>query len=311
RSGEFFTQLGDKFSTLTTVPIATAQWITEEKQQELSVLGAVVGLALIYGYSPFPLNPLLLIYLINNQDLASLRPTIVNHWAPDLYVTLKRWTSIHSFDSIDEFAGHFATYHDLQISVIRSRSPEMHKVLGWEMLHSAVVGPQPGVQHPFWVHFLRGFNMPCKKGFSLPQIARAYIAGSTEFVGSIYDGHISNYNSLRLEFNNELTAVSQARLDIALSSQPGLPNFKALFRGFLEGTGAPCPDLLASIKDRFSPSIDLNDINSFTFRMRMFCWATTGTPNVILDGPKIEVILVDDDDAVYVKGFPKVTLKRT
>ncbi|KAL0579669.1 hypothetical protein V5O48_002299 [Marasmius crinis-equi] len=305
---KFFAPLGETYSTLATVPLATARWMSEEQRMELSVLGAVVALALVYGYSTAPLNPLLLIYLINDQDLTALRPTIVNHWAPDLYVTLKAWNAISSVDNIDRFAGHFATYHDIQTSALQSRSSEMHKVLGWEMLHAAVVGPQPGVKHPFWQAFLRGFNMPCKRGFSFTQrkLARAYVTGSTTFVGSVYAGHITNYDSLRLSFDPELEVTTENLLHERLAHWATLPDsFPDMFREFLEGTGAPCPELLNSIKDRFHPVVDLSDINSSTFRMRMFCWATTGTPTVILDGSAITVILIDDDDEVYAAGIPE------
>lgn len=65
--------------------------------------------------------------------------------------------------------------------------------------------------------------------------------------------------------------------------------FDDIFRDFLEETGAPCPQLLESIKDRLSPQINLDEITSSTFRMKILCWSVSGAPRVMHEGQPLRV----------------------
>lgn len=65
--------------------------------------------------------------------------------------------------------------------------------------------------------------------------------------------------------------------------------FEDIFNDFLEGTGAPCPQLLHAIRDRFNQQINLAEITSSTFRLKLLCWSTTGAPRIIQEGNPIRV----------------------
>ncbi|KAJ8094089.1 hypothetical protein PM082_023297 [Marasmius tenuissimus] len=291
----FFMPLAPQFSTLAAVNGASARWMSDAQKLKWGVLGAVVALALIHGFDTAPLNPLLLIYFINDCDIISLHSSLVLKWFPELHATLKAWTQLGHLDNIAGFAGHFASYHDCDISALRVRSADQHTALAWEMLHNGVIGTKT-CDHPAFQSFLKGFYMPCDKGYMFTQIARSYQGGSENFVCSVYQNHISHYSDLLLEHQSRLTPVSETRLREAFHANPTLEvdDFKELFRAFLEETGYPSLDLMEELNGCFNPIVDLSDIHDDTFRMRMLCWAATGAPYIVL---------VEDDDAEYRAGL--------
>ncbi|KAJ3886632.1 hypothetical protein GG344DRAFT_32113, partial [Lentinula edodes] len=122
REFEFCTPIWDAYTTLITLPQTASAHISDAKKEELTIFGAVTALALIYGHYPGHLNPLLLIYLLNDSKLQSLHR--------DLVTALNGRT----------FAG--------------------HQSLAYEMLHNAMIGPV-GVGNPFFTAFLHGFRLSC------------------------------------------------------------------------------------------------------------------------------------------------------
>jgi hypothetical protein len=55
------------------------------------------------------------------------------------------------------------------------------------------------------------------------------------------------------------------------------PSFKEIIIAFLEGHGAPCPELLEAAKVHISPLVNLDQVDDVAFRSRMFAWASTGS----------------------------------
>ena len=115
RADEFFVPVDDEYSTIATPAGVSFQWMSDKARLELSVLGAVVALCLIYGLGVEPLNPLLLIYLINDCEIGSLKSSLVREWFPGLHHTLTDWISTGPDEDISRFSGHFASYHDTQV----------------------------------------------------------------------------------------------------------------------------------------------------------------------------------------------------
>ncbi|KAJ8079423.1 hypothetical protein PM082_021939 [Marasmius tenuissimus] len=264
----FFMPLGPEFSTLAAVNGASARWMSEAQKVEWGVLGTLVALSLIYGFDTTPLNPLLLIYLINDCDIISLHSLLVLRWFPELHATLKAWTQLGHQDDITQFAGHFASYHDCDVSVLQVRSVEQHLALAWEMLHKGIIGTGTS-DHPAFVSFLKGFKMPCDKGYTFTQIARSFQGGSENFVNLVYQNHISHYSDLLLDHRSRLVPVTETNLREALHANPSLEveDFEDLFRAFLEGTGYPSLGLMEGMDGRFNTIVDLSDIHDDTFRM--------------------------------------------
>jgi len=108
----------DSYTTLSTVPQPAALHISPEKKVELSMFGSIVALALIYGQYPGHLNPLFLIYLLNNCNLSCLHRELVYDFFPDLGRDLDDWISIGPNDNIQRFSYHFASYHGIQVCFI-------------------------------------------------------------------------------------------------------------------------------------------------------------------------------------------------
>lgn len=58
---------------------------------------------------------------------------------------------------------------------------------------------------------------------------------------------------------------------------------------FLEGSGIPCPLLFDKEKASFCALLDLSQVNTPAFHLRMFAWATAGSPFIDPDSEMITV----------------------
>ncbi|KAJ3757313.1 hypothetical protein EV360DRAFT_71247 [Lentinula raphanica] len=304
-ASDLLTRVSDEYATLATVPMQSASDMSNIKKDELTHFGSVVGLSLIHGTYPDTLNPLLLIYLLNACNLSSMTKALVLEFFPTLYHTLIEWLALDYRDnsSLPSFERHFATYHNLQVSALRNRSERLHHSLAWTMLHNVIIGPE-SADHPYFVAFKQGFLLPCKRvGLNLSEISRLFCGGTGEFVVSLLETRITgNYNMLRMEHSDHTGDSVHSALRNALSTIfPALSEkgFPAVFREFLEGSGLPPPLTVQGLQGRFSEVVSLQDVSKKGYRMKMFCWASTGVPHLILDGNDIEVCLVPDDDTQY------------
>ncbi|KAJ3834204.1 hypothetical protein F5878DRAFT_697103 [Lentinula raphanica] len=283
---DFLIQVIDEYTTLSTVPLASSADLTEAKKNELTLFGATVGLSLVHGIYPGNINPLLLVYLLNSNNLKSLTKPLVLELFPDLHRTLS----------------HFATYHNVPVSALHDRSKSLHRSLAWTMLHNAIVGPV-ATDHPYFRAFAKGLSLPCKPiQFDLSKIAAFCYGGISEFVLSLLESRITGkYEALRLEYTDKTCAATRTALQDAYETVPGWSGFlfSDVFRAFLEDSGIPCPTLMAEMQGSFNDIVTLEGASEKGYRMRMFCWATTGVPHILIDGLPIEVILVDDADPMY------------
>ena len=97
---------------------------------------------------------------------------------------------------------------------------------------------------------------------------------------------------LRIDYSNHINNLVERELKDTLSlvflalSDKGFP---AIFREFLEGSGLPPPLTIQELQGRFADVVPLDDVSKKEFRMRMFCWATTGVPHILVDGSYTEV----------------------
>ncbi|KAK1230781.1 hypothetical protein PQX77_006130 [Marasmius sp. AFHP31] len=300
RASTFFVPHGPQFSMLAAVNGPSARWMSHEQKMDWGILGTLVGLSLIYGLGTEPLNPLALIFFINECHVAALHSDLVSHWFPELHATLKAWASLGHEDDVHQFASHFSSYHECDVASLRHRSPEQHRALGWEMLHNAILGVK-GIDHPAVMFFLKGFKMPCDKGYNFTQIACSFQGSSEAFVSSVYECYIHHYSSLKLDYQSLLKDETSIKLNHAIRDNHSFAasSFQDLFQGFLEGSGYPSFDLMNGLRGRLNPIINLDNIHQDTFRMRMLCWAATGAPYVLTDGIRTKVILIEDYDEEY------------
>ncbi|KAJ4465853.1 hypothetical protein C8R41DRAFT_781225, partial [Lentinula lateritia] len=182
-----------------------------------------------------------------------------------------------------------------------------HQKLASEMLHNVVIGPV-GVENAYFAAFIKGFLLPCSTGIDLVDIVRSFFGGAEEFVCTAEASMICDFNSLNIRIICSIRGHSLDDLADALSiAGPHFAGriFEDVIKDFLIGVGAPCPQLLAEIKDRFSPEVkaSLMGIQSPTYRMRLMCWAVTGATRVLNDGEPMQIILVDNDDTSYLPSM--------
>ncbi|KAJ3966559.1 hypothetical protein EV361DRAFT_771866, partial [Lentinula raphanica] len=116
------TNLTDDYTTLATVPMLSASDISLVKKNSLIQFGSAIGLSLVHGIYPVDINPLLLVYFLNDCNLSSITKSLV--------------------------------------SALHDRSARQHQSLAWTMLHNAIIGPE-SANHPYLVAFMQGFLLPC------------------------------------------------------------------------------------------------------------------------------------------------------
>ncbi|KAJ3766980.1 hypothetical protein FB446DRAFT_822913 [Lentinula raphanica] len=209
-------------------------------------------------------------------NLNSLTKRLVRESFPDLYRTLNEWIALdHTDNHLSSFQPHFATYHNLPVTALHGRSKRHHRSLAWTMLHNAIVGPV-STDHPYFKAFVKGFLLPCKPiGLDLSKVAAFCNGGASHFVLSLLDSRITgNYEALRLEYTDRTCVATRTALRDAYETVP-------------------------EIEGSFDDAVTLEGASETGYRMRMFCWASTGVPHILNDGMSIEVILVDDTDSMY------------
>ncbi|KAJ3858993.1 hypothetical protein EV359DRAFT_51523 [Lentinula novae-zelandiae] len=182
-----------------------------------------------------------------------------------------------------------------QVGVLNGRSEAGHQKLASEMLHNVVIGPV-GVENAYFAAFIKGFLLPGATGFNLADVSVTYMDIFTSTIRDFESLDIRIVCSLGNQFLDELAEA----LSVAGAHFAG-KTFEDIIKDFLISIGAPCPQLLAVTKDRFSPEVkaSLSGLQSPTFRMCLMCWAVTGAPRVLRDGEPMQIILVDDNDTSY------------
>ena len=91
--------------------------ISESRILAMKRLGALCAFMLIHKICPEPLNPLIFQFIIHNGNFDSLHRTLVQEWHPELLTLITNWLATGPGDSLETFRAHFATYHDMDVSV--------------------------------------------------------------------------------------------------------------------------------------------------------------------------------------------------
>ena len=117
RTAVWFLQHQDTHSSLMTLGLQHKQDpSTTQHSLKLGVLGALTSLLLLNGIPPVPLSPVLLHYFIHNLELDSISPDLLRNWYPNLGKLVLDWIAAGPDGDVEEFASHFITYHDIQVS---------------------------------------------------------------------------------------------------------------------------------------------------------------------------------------------------
>ncbi|KAH9950526.1 hypothetical protein B0H21DRAFT_686429, partial [Amylocystis lapponica] len=301
-STQWFHPRADDRATLRVLHSAeSARSVPLARIRNLKKLGAVCALMLIIGQTPDPLGPAIFQFLVHGCDLHALHPTFIGEWHPNLRKTLLDWNAMDHTGDVSRFEHHFATFHDYEASSVAGRDQAEHAAYAAEMLYRALIGPA-SYRHPQWQAFLYGLHLPCRNGFDFLQVPKSFAGGSEVFFSMIWTSYISDFASLEsyLHFDSH-TSLMQDNLQLELRQDLGDSDFTlaSLVVDFLKQTGIPLPDAFASVRETFNSIIDLSQIDSPSFRPRMFAWAVSGVPFLDTNFQSIEVKFVDNDNPQY------------
>ena len=315
----WFLQRQDTHSSIMTLGLQSRrpqESSMSQRSKKLSILGALMSLLLLNGVPPVPLSPVLLHYFIHNLELNSMSPDLLRNWYPVLGKLIQDWIATGSNGDIEEFASHFITYHDIQVSYctyfiplilfliqissLASRDEATHHLLACEMLYRAIVGPaQP--DHPDIQAFLRGFQLPCRNGYRftdvsvswliLPFLSSSQTCLSSQFIKRVEGG---SEMLLSILWTSNITSptdfipylsIRPSSSDVARQLAAAVPDpsmtFPFIIKQFLQGSGVPCPELFEEAKHHFTDNlVDLSNIGAPSFRSKIFSWATTGSVSI-------------------------------
>ncbi|KAF8166430.1 hypothetical protein K438DRAFT_1857228 [Mycena galopus ATCC 62051] len=296
----FLSRFDGKCSIATTMPLASANLVNADRRQNLVVLGCLAALLLIHGIAPEPLSPALIQWAANKCDLGSLTREFIGEWFPELRSLLDDWVSTGPTGDIRPFANHFAIYHDIQVASLQGRDQPQHQALGFEMLYTSVIGPQPPT-HTELKAFVKGLRSPCANGLDFCDVIRSYPGGSTGFISRLWTSVIHNFDSIKSHLSVVTTPTRESILDFVEQDSPVLDmDLAHMLQEWLKGSGIPCPGLFKIAKPTLSKLIPFGDVDSPAFRPKMFCWSGTGSPHVKWeDHQQLSVYFVGPDDEQY------------
>ncbi|KAJ7877934.1 hypothetical protein B0H14DRAFT_2342184, partial [Mycena olivaceomarginata] len=299
RGAYFLPRFDNTCSIVTTMSFTSHAYVSTDRREDLMILGCLAALLLLHGIAPEPLGPAIIQFAANRCELGSLTWDFVGEYHPELRALLDTWKTMGPSGDITPFQSYFATYRDLEVISLESRDLAQHNALGPEILYTSLIGPQPP-EHTELKAFFTGLQLPCPNGFDFLQVIRSSPGGSTSFIAWTWTSIIHDFDSLK----SHLLVSPLASSSVAQLAQPGNPvldmNLTQLLHRFLQGSGAPCPQLFAEAVPRLSRLIPFDQVDSPGFRSKALCWATTGSPHVNFDEQyRITVHFVGPNDTGY------------
>jgi hypothetical protein len=122
------------------------------------------------------------------------------------------------------------------------------------------------------------------------QVLKAFEGGPEAFLSLNGVSHITGYESVHDRI--EVQSGTQHHQQLAIQSTIGSTfSFDSMFRDFLTDQSIPCLEIFSTIRSSFNSVIDLSQIDSPSFRTRMFVWAATGSPLLDAGAQPIKVCL--------------------
>ncbi|KAJ7160827.1 hypothetical protein C8R46DRAFT_1223166 [Mycena filopes] len=301
--GAWFLPRFDNRCSIATTMSHSVPGLGDARLEQLAVLGCIIGVLLIFGIAPEPLSPAVIQFAVNGCDLSSLTREFVREWHPDLVALLDRWDEIGPGGNVIPFQPFFASFMDLQVSVLRLRSPAQHRALKNEMAYYALIGSQLP-SHIDLATVFRASQLPCSNGFNFHQAIGSFPGGSATYLSQTWTSIIHNFDSLRphLLIRTIAPDVLASIPGAATSSIPVASlDLRLILEAFLSADGIPCPSLLTDEdKGQFSELIPWDKIDSPAFRPMILCWSATGSPHVESeDTHRLEISFAAPNDTSY------------
>ncbi|KAJ7145453.1 hypothetical protein C8R46DRAFT_1045410 [Mycena filopes] len=279
-----------RLSLATSMPLRLAASVSAGRRLELRVFGALIALALISGKPPGAMSPGLLQYVLNGKRLEALTPSFISSWHPTLFRTARDIQAAGHRGDLSPFQGEIEGNLGIQISALALRDEGQHNALVSQLVHTGVLGSELH-GHLETDDFAGGVDLPCSNGFSFSKLARSYPGGTEFYLAQAWTSFIADADALDPFLL--VTAPAQSKLGTHFGTAANHLEPETLFTGFLRRIGNPCdPAVFENAKLHFHPDAiaQLPNIDSPSFRPRMFCWAATGSPFLQPDDEQTDTI---------------------
>ncbi|KAJ7937922.1 hypothetical protein B0H13DRAFT_2302393 [Mycena leptocephala] len=288
-TGQLLTPTEDGYSTLRPLYSSPDIPVPAARLELLERVGATAALLLVQGQYPAPLDPAIFQFYIHGGNLHALHPSFMGEWHPNRRQDINNWLALGIHDDITPFQSLLINHLNTSPAAFQTRSLEVHLAVAPDLLYRSTLG-SANFQHPEWQAFSKGFDLRCANGFTFPSTIQRFQGGSEAFLSLISSSYMSGPNDLlsNVEFVMP-PGYSQWSTMLATRIPGGNITFIALFVDFLRGSGIPCPQLFQQVTGSFSPLIDLSRIGTPGFRSQMVAWASTGSPLIHPDNPRITV----------------------
>lgn len=114
----FLPRFDNRCSIATTMSLSTSHFVSNDRRESLTVLGCLAALMLIHGIAPEPLSPAFIQFAAHQCDIQSLPWDFVGEWHAELRALIDDWNAMGPEGDLTPFQAHFATYHDIPVSLI-------------------------------------------------------------------------------------------------------------------------------------------------------------------------------------------------
>ncbi|KAK7012389.1 hypothetical protein R3P38DRAFT_3279919 [Favolaschia claudopus] len=308
-SDQWLTTRADSSLSLLSIRSAGFGTFSSGPRQRMIGIGAAMwSLLMIKGLAPYPISVGLLQFLLNDCDFNSLTRDFLSVWHPLVRAVGDSWVEAGPTGDISTptVRSHLAAYLGLELSSLVGRDQPSHDAIGLELVYRSVVGSEPP-SHPDVQATARNFRLPCRNGFTVTRYLRGFVGGSDRFLSNVM---ASVVGPLALTARLSITAGDDLAQPIAEAM--GGESLADMLYDYFTGSGIPCPTLFEEARSQglFPSVVDLNHITDSKFRSQMWSWAISGSPFLARDSGSIKagtislVVLVDDNDALYLGGKP-------
>ncbi|KAK6984722.1 hypothetical protein R3P38DRAFT_3332778 [Favolaschia claudopus] len=220
------------------------------RQRMIGIAGAVWSLMMIRGLAPYPIDPALLQFLLNDCDFNSLPGPTGNIDTPLIRSRLATWLG-------------------LELPPLMDRDQDTHDGIPMELLYRSCIGSELP-SHLDAAVLARNFRLPCRNGFTLTRYLKGCVGGSDRFLANAM---ASALGALTLIPRLSIRPTDDLQQPIAQAM--GGESLIDIISDYLLGSGIPCPDLFEEARSQglFPDVVDLSLVDNNNFRAQMLTWA--------------------------------------
>ncbi|TFK59998.1 hypothetical protein BDN72DRAFT_905353 [Pluteus cervinus] len=328
KPAKYFSQTLDKFSSILVPQGGPRLFLMAPSKDlllEFNILGALSAMMVAHGIPPLPFNPLVIQYMLHCGDLHSLTPPLVGEWHPGFRSTLEYFISLGAkgdlyapcpFGNIESSPGVvimtplrslFQCSMGMDVHLLDDRSEAAHSGWAVTLLLMAIFGTTD-MNHPHIKAFYAGFSMRNYEGHTTQELFDQYSETTGQILSITWAGRIQDADQFLSHFRIWPTAgyAERDKVDDKLSRLDPPLNIKALMEGFFKRRGVPCMERFRDLTSHLTSKglvLTPEEMNTHSFRSRLYTWVATGTPYLLPGDHDLELALVEDpSDVAYAQG---------